>query len=152
MQNKTINNTKKFTTTLPQELFEKIQGLNSYKEREKLLAEEGDNFTIKTILQLAYNENIKLDLPEGSPAFKRDDSPVGTNGTNYRKTLKKLMNLTSNSPFVQLKKQKIFLDILESLHEKDSEILCAAKDNRLEKLYPKVSKTLVAKVFPNLIK
>ena len=38
---------------------------------------------LKTMLQLAFDKNIQLDVPEGAPPFKRDErEPIGMSSTD----------------------------------------------------------------------
>ena len=49
-----------------------------------------------------------------------------------------------------IKREKLFLDILETLHPDESEILVQAKDKKFKFKY--VTKKLVSDTFPNLLK
>jgi hypothetical protein len=142
-------------TLLPHELFEEIQNLDGYKKREELLKEKGNNFNVKTILQLAYNDKVVLDIPEGTPPFNEDKAPATFQPQGLKKALSQLGLCVKNSRITgkhaTIKKQKVFIGILECLHPKDAEILCAAKDGKLEKMFPKVSKNLLERVWPELL-
>jgi hypothetical protein len=66
------------------------------------------------------------------------------------------MCVVGNKTVNQMKKEKIFIAILEQIHEEDANILCAAKDgtitNLQNKKYRKITKSLVEATFPELLK
>ena len=51
-----------------------------------------------------------------------------------------------------VKKEQILIRLLESVDAKDAEVIIAAKDKVLHKLYTKVTENLVEKTFPALLK
>jgi hypothetical protein len=46
----------------------------------------------------------------------------------------------------------MFIKLIEALHPEDSKIIIAAKDKKLKKNYKGLTKNLVKKTWPNLIK
>ena len=110
-----------------------------------------DSYSIKTLLQLAYNDNIKLDVPTGTPPFEADAAPKGCQPAGFKSVIKRIGNCLTQGVFPAVKKESIFIGILESVHPEDAKIIIAAKDKKLDKLYPKVSKNLVDKIWPELL-
>ena len=137
---------------LPHEIFEKCQELKTRDER-LALCKANDSFAVRTILQLAYNKKIKLDLPEGAPPFNEDKGPEGLQPVNINKALKPLGQLsTFRKDIPKIKKERIFIGILESLHPKDAEVLVMAKDKKFHKTYTKVTEAFVEKLMPELLR
>lgn len=66
--------------------------------------------------------------------------------------IKPLGNCVKGNNIAGFKKEKILIGILESIHTKDADIIIAAKDKKLNKLYSKITKNLVEKTFPSLVK
>jgi len=60
------------------------------------------------------------------------------------------MFLDPNSKLPQLKKEVLFVGVLESLDPQDAKLLLAVKDKKMP--YKGITKKLVAETFPNLIK
>ena len=56
------------------------------------------------------------------------------------------------SSISKLKKETSFISILESVSEEDANIICLAKDKKIEKVFSRVSESLVKSVFPTLVK
>jgi hypothetical protein len=133
------------------ELFEEAQNAKTRDERIKLF-KDNDTFVLKTVLQLAYNKSIELDFPDGAPPFTANTAPTGLESVRLKNVIKPLGNCVKGNKIAGFKKEKIFIGILESIHSKDAEILIAAKDKKLSKLYSKVTENLVEKTFPALLK
>ena len=136
-------------------LFDEICKLEDRNERIKYLKENA-NIEIRSVLKLCYNDKIILDLPKGRPPFTecgegREPSPLS-------KALAPIASLLPNHPsnLSQIRKEKLFIGMLESICAEDAAILCAAKDgtitNLQNKKYRKNTKSLVEAAFPELLK
>lgn len=140
-------------TPLRLALHEILEKVNAYKLRGKkidFLKSYNNDFCLTSILQLNFNPHVKLSLPEGAPPFKRDDSPVGYTQGRLKPQILKLANLLPHKNIIQIKKEKIFCEILESIHGKDADVIVAAKDKKLETIYPGITIDIVREVFPRL--
>lgn len=135
---------------LPYETFEEIEAADKANAKVDILKNNAD-FAMRTILQLNFNDNIKLDLPEGSPPYREDDAPAGLQIAPISKQVTILTRLTPESKTNPIKKETMFIRLLESVHSKDAKIIIAAKDGKLEELYPSVTKALIKKTFPKLL-
>jgi hypothetical protein len=148
---------RRYRERLPHEVFEKLEDLNKIADRVDLLKENG-SFAVKTILKGAFDPNIIFDLPDGAPVYKPDAGPAGHQlsplGKNIRRIAKCLVdqpNANANAKYSKLKKEVIFLGLLEIAHAKDAKILIAMKDKKLNKLYSSLRPSLIRKAFPGLI-
>ena len=133
------------------ELFEEAQNAKTRYERITLF-KENDTFVLRTILQLAYNKSIELDFPSGAPPFNANTNPTGLEPVRLKNVIKPLGNCVKGNKIAGFKKEKILISILESIHKKDADIIIAAKDKKLAKLYSKITENLVEKTFPALLK
>jgi hypothetical protein len=93
---------------------------------------------------------VKLDLPEGKPPYKEDDAPTGMQLQAIDTAIRKLGYLVPNSGYDKIKKEVMFIQMLESIHQKDAAIVVAAKDGKLQDLYSKITINLVQDSFPKL--
>ena len=134
---------------LPHEVFEQCEKIRYKKDRQEYL-EKYQSFAIRTILQLNFDDNIKLDLPEGTPPYREDDAPAGMALKPINKALRLLGDLVPNSGVSKIKKEARFIQMLESIHSKDAKIIVAAKDGKLQELYSKVTINLVQDALPKL--
>ena len=71
--------------------------------------------------------------------------------TTIRKEYVKFYNFLQggNPTLSSLRRETMFIDILQGLHPLEAEILCLVKDKRLETKY-KVSKDVVSEAFPDI--
>ena len=135
------------------EVFEEICEIEDRNERIEYLKKNAFK-QVKSVLQLCYNDRIQLDLPKGKPPF--DPCPEGRAPAPIGHAFKPIgMCVKGNNQVNQIKKEKIFIGILEQIHENDASILCAAKDGNLltikGKKYSKITKPLVQECFPEIL-
>lgn len=134
------------------EVFEEVCKLENRDDRISYLKENAFK-QVKTVLQLCYNDNIELDLPKGRPPF--EECPEGKEPSSFENAFRSISICVTNNNTLRLKKEKIFIGILEQLCKNDALILCAAKDGTIttleNKKYSKITKSLVEAAFPNIL-
>jgi len=134
------------------EVFEEVCKLENRDDRISYLKENAFK-QVKTVLQLCYNDNIELDLPKGRPPF--EECPEGKEPSSFNNVFKSIGVCVINNGVLRIKKEKIFIGILEQLCKNDALILCAAKDGTIttleNKKYSKITKSLVQAAFPNIL-
>jgi hypothetical protein len=136
---------------LPHEVFELLEKTTSLDERIDTL-KNNSTYVIELLLQLAFIPGIKFDLPEGAPPFKADESPPGLQPTPLKKQIDILRRLLISNPSLpRLKKESLFIRLLENSHAKDAAIIIAVKDQKLSELYPLLTVSLVKQALPNLL-
>jgi len=134
--------------------WEILKAINDATEdsREALLKEWGNTAPISHILSFNFNASRKFDLPPGVPPYKRDE----TTHTDFQGALvhqmKRLANCLVGVNISKIKKEKFFIDALESIPPKSADILLAMKEKAITELYPNITKDLVQKVFPQFVK
>ena len=136
---------------LPHEVFEQLEKTTSIDERVALLR---NNLTqaVQLILQAAFKTELYLDLPEGAPPYAVDTSPAGLQPSPLKQRIQILPSLLKrNDRLTRIRKETLFIRLLEGVHAKDACILIAMKDKKLTELYPLLTDSLVRTAFPNLI-
>jgi hypothetical protein len=131
------------------EILSNISEEKDVKKRKDLLAQQSKNQGVIAMLQLAFDPNVKFQLPEGDPPYKPCEY-LDQQGMLYNSVRKIAMFLDPNSKLPQLKKEVLFVGLLESLDPQDAKLLLAVKDKKMP--YKGITKKLVAETFPNLIK
>jgi hypothetical protein len=104
------------------------------------------------ILRINYDETIVSALPEGAPSYKQDDAPKGYEYTRLNKAYTQFKYFFKGpiaNKMKPLKREGLFLNLLESLNPEEAELLIAAKDKKMK--YKGITKKLVSDAFPNLI-
>src|SRR6056300_149512 len=95
---------------------------------------EYESFTLKTILQVNFNNWIEFDLPEGDAPYKKDKNPPEFSAGRIDKLIKELKHLVKQSKLPRARKELKFIQMLEAMHHKDADIIVAIKDKNLNKL------------------
>jgi hypothetical protein len=133
------------------EILDEVNKAPSKAERIRLLQQYNVR-PLRTILAMAFDKNIELDLPEGAPPFKRDErEPVGLSSASLYTESRRLARTAKSDPLPKMRKEMLFVQILEGIHWQEADLVVAAKDKQLEKLYKNITREVVRKAFPNLL-
>jgi len=136
---------------LPHEVFEQLEKTTSIDERVSILR---NNLTqaVQMVLQAAFKTELYLDLPEGAPPYRVDSNPAGLQPSPLKQQIQVLPSLLKrNTRISRIRKETLFIRLIEGAHAKDALILIAMKDKKLSELYPLLTESLVRTAFPNLI-
>jgi hypothetical protein len=96
------------------------------------------------LFEYAFLTEKKWALPEGEPPFKAAAEPLGMTETNLYAEFRRFY-VFNRADLAPLKREALFINLLEGVHPKEAEMLIAVKDQKLHKLYSKITKTAVAK-------
>lgn len=133
------------------EILKQCNDAPSKAERIRILQQHNLR-PLRNILALAFDKNIVLDLPDGAPPFKRDTrEPVGMSSASLYTESRRLARCAIGDPLPKMRKEMVFVQILEGIHWEEADLVCAAKDKDISKLYPNVTREIVRKAFPNLL-
>ena len=130
------------------EFLEKVCKLK--KDQEKIDAlKYNDSFVLQTILRAAFDPNIKFLLPGGNPPYKPNELVDQENVLirDARKLVYFVEGFYPNLP--QLKREQMFVEMLETVTPEDAKLLIALKDKKLP--WKGLSLEIVRKAFPDLI-
>lgn len=118
--------------------------LDEVNKDPQALAKYKTNAALKFIFQHAFIPELKFDLPDGAPPFKEDVAPLGMSPANLIMETKKLYVFTKQKQLNKVRKEQLFIQLLENVHPSEAKLLIAVKDQKLNKLYKKVTAELVA--------
>ena len=122
------------------------------KTREEKIAVLKNNVTdpLLVLLRLNYDHMLKMDLPDGETPFRKDtDKPIGNNESSLQLELRSFyvwLEPSTNLP--KLKKESLFVSLLEGIHWTEAEALCLAKDRKLHTKYKSLKEDMVREAFP----
>ena len=130
------------------EIFTKI---NNAKDKPQKIAvlKQFDNQAMRQLLNAAFDPKIKFDLPEGNPPYIKNEAPAGTEHTSLASEARKLYHFVvgGNNQITKLKKETMFIQMLEGLHGDDAEVLMAIKNKTLNNVYKGLTANLVKETF-----
>ena len=122
----------KFSALREWEILDEIN--KNEEQRDTLLQEWGNKTPLKYLLSLNFVDNLKLDLPEGMPPYNRDEATHSDFQGAIVHTIERLRYCFPESGLKKIKKEGIFIEILECCPPKSADILCACKDKALAEL------------------
>jgi Family of unknown function (DUF6433) len=138
-------------TSIPQ-IFEEVEKAGSKESKIKVLRSYETPVLIG-VLQVNFNPEVKLSLPEGEPPFKKDTSiPTGYSETNlYTEWRRMYIWLDEKINLTRARKEQLFVQMLEGVHWTEAEVVCMAKDKKLQSKYKSLKEDLVREAFPNIL-
>jgi len=120
---------------------EKIEVLQTYNHRG-----------LRDVLQGAFDDSIEFNLPKGdAPYTPGSEHTFGSTLLKQSKRFKYFVK-TPQRPKANVKIETIFIQMLESLHPEEAQIVVWMKDKSLDGKYKGLTKKLVTDAFPGLIR
>ena len=106
------------------------------QDKVKVLQEYA-NDALKTLLIWNFDESIISLLPTGEVPYQPNESPLGVDHSSLRRDYKNLYNFVKggNDSLSKIRRETIFIQILESLHPNEADVLVLVKDKNLEDKY-----------------
>ena len=137
------------TPTLP-EVLKLVSNAKSTRDRVNILKKH-ESFGLRTILQGAYHPDIKMNLPPGPPPYTPDPAPLGHSPSNLAKELRKIPYFVEGNEMIKQKgkREEIFIQLLESVHPSEADLLIKMKDKDLSSVNG-LTYNLVNDTFPDL--
>ena len=134
------------------ETFEEIAKAKTREEKREVLKKR-ENFATKALLQLNFHPDAKWLLPAGPPPYEPAKAgDIQSNTLHYE--IKKLDYYTDPSPhsldeLPMLRRESMFVGLLERLDPQDATMLIAIKDKKLS--YKGLTYKLVKDTWPDLL-
>lgn len=130
------------------EILEKASKLSKNQEKIEFLRQNYSQ-PLGTVVKYALDPNIKFVLPEGAPPYKPNDL-TGQETRLYSEARKLYLFLdtcTKNLP--KMRKEALFIEMLENVDPRDAKLLIDMKDKKLP--YKGLTLKLIKEAFPGLI-
>ena len=104
---------------------------------------------MRMVLKGAFDPNIKWDLPPGIPPYIANEAPAGTEHTYLELEAKRLYNFVKggNNLLNKIRKETLFIQMLEGLHADEAKILIDMKNKTLNKTYKGLTSEMVKEAF-----
>tara|TARA_A200000113_G_scaffold56093_1_gene47267 strand:- start:1061 stop:1510 length:450 start_codon:yes stop_codon:yes gene_type:complete len=137
---------------LVSELFKAVHGKKDKKGKADLLAQYKRD-DVKALLIWNFDKQIRSAIPEGEVPYKKNDSPINSGGhTRLIHEWRTLYNYVrgGNDKISQMKRETMFIQLLEGLHESEAELLMLVKDKKLQSKY-RITRALVEDVFKEIV-
>ena len=121
------------------------------KTKKIEILKEYDSPAIRAVLIWSYDESVKSMLPEGDVPYSPNEAPKGTDHNQLTSEYKNLYHYVKggNDPLPNLRRENMFIQLLERLHAEEAELICLTKDKRLKEKY-KLTKETIADAYPDI--
>ena len=107
------------------------------KAKKVEILKQYEDPSIKAIFIWNFDPSVISAVPEGPVPYKENEVPVGTDHTSLRREYKNLYHFIKggNDGLSSLRRETMFIQLLEGLHPKEAEIICLVKDKQLQTKY-----------------
>jgi hypothetical protein len=131
-------------------IFTDLEKTSGRKNKVNFLRSHRPNQLMITLLKYTFDSNIRFDLPEGAPPYKENEDLDDDFSGLYGEQRRLYLFLEGGNPDLKpVKRESIFIEVLESIHPKEAKVLIAVKDKKLP--YKGLTKKLVEEAFPGLL-
>jgi|TARA_R110000782_G_scaffold28166_6_gene70869 hypothetical protein len=138
------------TTWMVFEILDQVSKAKSRTDKIQILQKNNNNWAMKDILRGTFDDLVKWNLPTGKVPYEPADvRSVPSNLTTHNRKFAYFLPNTSGAKMPAVKREKMFLDILETVHPRDADLLVGMinKDMPIKG----ITKKLVKEAFPDLI-
>ena len=144
--------TKLPNNPLVSEVFKAAHGGKTVERKVEILREHRSDH-IKALLIWNFDKGIESALPPGEVPYKKNEAPAGTAGhTRLVHEWKMLYNFVKggNDKISQMKREQMFVQLLEALHADEAEIVTLVKDKELQSKY-RITRSVVEQAYPEIV-
>ena len=116
------------------------------------LLKEYECDALKSLFIWNFDESVISLLPPGTVPYKANENPLGTDHSSLRREQRNLYMFVKggNDALSTIRRETIFIQMLEGLHPEEAKIICLVKDKNLAEKY-KLTRELVAEAFPDIV-
>ena len=130
------------------EILELVHKAKTKKEKVRILQHYNSD-GLRMIIKSSFDPKIKWVFPSGNVPYTKNDAPAGTEHTTLATESRKLWHFIKggDGETPQWKKEQMFVQMLEGLHESEAALLVNAKDKKLHQVYKGLSTNVVCEAF-----
>ena len=135
-------------TLLFSEVLDKVHKAKTKDQKVRLLREHNTP-ALRSLLKASFDPKIQWVVPEGDVPYTKNEAPAGTEHTRLATESKKLWHYIkgADGQTPQWKKEQMFVQLLEGLHESEAELLVNVKDKKVHQVYKGLSTNVVCEAF-----
>ena len=135
-------------TPLMSEVLDKVAKAKTKKQKVELLRQHNTD-ALRMVLKSSFDPRIEWDLPEGDVPYTPNEAPEGTEHNMLVHEARTLYHYIKggNPQLTQNRRENMFIQLLEGLHQSEAEIVISAKDKGLHRKYKGLSANVVREAF-----
>ena len=131
------------------EVLQKVSNAKTKAQKVKLL-EDFNTPALRAILIANFDESVISMLPDGEVPYKKNEAPEDTEHTKLDHEYRKLyLFFKGGANISQTRRETLFIQLLEGLHQGEAEVLCLVKDKKIGKRW-KITRQCVEQAFPSI--
>jgi hypothetical protein len=132
------------------EILQKFETAKNEQERVKVL-QQNDIMPLLDVLRGTFDNSIQWNLPGGTPPYtpSSDETPPSSLLRQHRNFKYFVKGLQESSKLTTVRRERMFIDMLEAVHPNDAEILVSMINKKSP--VKGLTKKIVEEVFPELI-
>jgi len=134
------------------EILDKIENIVDEGNKVEYLVENfSDHKPLQYILKWNFCDTVRSVIPDGTPPYNTEeqDGPSRSSLWSYLSVFPVFVVSQQSQKMPALKREQIFIEMLESLDNKEAEMICLVKDKALTERW-NISLDVVQKAFPSL--
>ena len=139
---------QKTYTPLLSEVLKKVHNAKTKGKKVDILKEH-DCEPLRMVIKSSFDPAIEWVLPAGEVPYTANEAKEGTEHTVLRREVRKLYRFIKggDDALASFKKEQMFIQMLEGLHISEAELIIAAKDKSLHKVFKGLSENVVKEAF-----
>lgn len=132
------------------EIIESVSKAPKRADKIAILQQHQNVWALKDLLRGNYDDRVQWNLPKGSvPYTPAEERSVPSNFMKQNVKFKYFVKGGVGDQMPSVKRERIFLDMIETIHPKDAELVIAMVNKNLK--IKGLTKKLVEEAFPGLI-
>ena len=149
MATRSIDNSS--SRLLISEILRKVSNAKTKKEKVELL-QKHNTPALRQLLIWNFDESVVSMVPEGEVPYTPNDAPTGTDHTRLEQEYRGFYRFVKGGAdkLPSLKRESLFVQLLEGLSAEEAELLCLVKDGSLTSKYKRITKAVVSEAFPQI--
>jgi len=135
---------------LQSEILQAVSSAKTKKQKIEIL-QEYRSPALVSLFVWNYDDSVKSAIPEGIVPYTPNDAPTPEAQSKLASQYRTLYNYVrgGNDALRQVKRESLFIELLESLHPDEAELICLVKDKDLTKK-SRVTHNVVKEAYPDV--
>ena len=135
---------------LQSEILQAVSSAKTKASKIKILQEHRSPALV-SIFVWNFDPSIESALPEGEVPYTPNDSPTVDSQSKLASQYRTLYNYVKggNDGLKRARRESLFIELLESLHPDEAELVCLVKDKDLSKKY-RITHNVVKEAYPDV--
>lgn len=135
---------------LQSEIMQAVSSAKTKSSKIKIL-QENRSPALVALFVWNFDPSIESALPEGEVPYTPNDSPTVDSQSKLASQYRTLYNYVKggNDGLKRTRRESLFIELLESLHPDEAELVCLVKDKELSKKY-RITHNVVKEAYPDV--